>query len=171
MMLEGTKKGEKAVVTLLDPVQTADAGADRDADPFAVLVGHLESGVRDRLLGGGDAIVDERIGLAGFLARHVEGEVEVPDRRPDPARETADVEGVDGGDAAPAGNDIFPRLLDGGPDGSDQPETGNDDSAHQELPRAGNEKRPQASGAMRGLPGVSGVPVRRRMDYSVWVLM
>ena len=77
LMIEpGTKNGEilrtppcrYALVRLLDHRQAADARADAHADALLVAGVAVEARVRHRLHRGDEAVVDERVVAARFLA-------------------------------------------------------------------------------------------------------
>jgi hypothetical protein len=68
-------------------VHAADAGADDDADPVAVLLGHVETGIRDGLLRGDEAEMGVAVVAARLLGIHQLVHIPVADLRADLAGE------------------------------------------------------------------------------------
>jgi hypothetical protein len=121
------------LVVVLDHRQAADAGADRHADAAGILLGAGEPRIRDGLGTRGHAVLDEQVHLAGFLGIQVGTDVEVLDGTPEARVEAADIEVLDGGNAALAGHDVRPALVHGISHRRDQAEPGhhNPSTSHQ----------------------------------------
>src|SRR3546814_2465538 len=62
-----------------DRADTANTGADANADALAVIVGNFETGVADRLFGGLNTVMNKRIGALDVLDAQPLLGVEVPD--------------------------------------------------------------------------------------------
>ncbi len=91
---------EQVDVFALDDVETADAGADVNADSVAVLRRDLKTGVGHSLGGGGECEVDEAAHFAGLFFVHEEERVEVLDLGGEADGMTGEIEGFDLGHAA-----------------------------------------------------------------------
>ena len=74
---------------LLDRSDAADAGADRDADAFFVVLVRLQAGIAQRLDRRGDAVVDERIHLLDVFRRDVLRRIEIAHLAGDARRKRA----------------------------------------------------------------------------------
>src|SRR5207253_10591170 len=117
------------VVHRLDHRQAADARAVVDADALGVARGDLEGAVAPGLQARRHAVMDEEVHAPRFLRRHVRRDVEVLHLARDLAREARRIEARDARDAAPARARGCPRLRHAVADGTDDAETGKDDSA------------------------------------------
>src|SRR3546814_9622154 len=67
-----------------DRADTANTGADANADALAVIVGNFETGVADRLFGGRNTVMNKRIGALDVLDAQPLLGVEVPDHATEP---------------------------------------------------------------------------------------
>ena len=105
------------------------AGAEHDADLGAVLVGQLEAGIGERLLGRGDAEVQARLAAAGGLRVHPVAGREVVDLAGDLGLVRRRVEVGDGLQARDPVDEVGPGGVLVVADGADDPETGDDDAA------------------------------------------
>ncbi len=113
----------------LDDVESADAGADVDADHLGVFGSHLELRHLHRFFRGGDGEVNEAAHLLDFFfLDELEG-IEVADFGGDLAGESGGVEGGDAIDAAFAGEQGFPHCAGSMADGADQPDAGDDNAS------------------------------------------
>ena len=115
-------------VLALDDVESADAGADVDADAVAVLSRDLRPECSIASCGGGEGEVDEAAHLAGLFFVHEEERVEVLDLGGEADGMAGEIEGLDLGHAALAGQQAFPDLRGGFADPADKPEAGDDDA-------------------------------------------
>ena len=97
MMLPGMKNGEtfaraagqEFVVIVFDRLDATNSGAHRNADRVTVLFGDFEPGVLYCLDTCCDPVVDERVGSANVLCRHVVAGIEISDHAADASREYA----------------------------------------------------------------------------------
>ncbi len=113
----------------LDDVESADAGADVDADHLGVFRGDFQLRHFNGFVGGGDGEVNEAAHLLHiFFFDEVEG-IEVEDLGCDLASEGGSVEPSDATDAALAGDDGLPDCIGGAPKGADEADAGNDDAS------------------------------------------
>ncbi len=119
---------EQVDVFAFDDVEAADAGADVDAEAVAIFVGDLEAGVGHGLGGGGEGEVDEAAHLAGFFFVHEEERVEVLDLGGEADGVASEIEGLDLGHTALAGQQALPDLRGGFADPAEKPEAGYDDA-------------------------------------------
>ena len=115
-------------VLALDDVEAADAGADVDADAVGDLRRDLEAGVLHGLVGGGQGEVDEAAHLAGLFFVDEEERIEVLDLGGEADGVAGEIEGLDLGHAALAGQQAFPDLRRGFADPADEAEAGDDDA-------------------------------------------
>src|SRR6056297_446425 len=113
----------------LDGFDAADAGADRHADAVRIGFAHLDARVLDRLAGGRDAVMHERVHLPRVLGREVGVHVEAGHGAAEACREATRVEACDRPDAAAPGEDVGPGFVHGAAHGRDDPEAGDHDTA------------------------------------------
>ena len=104
-------------------------GADIDADPLRVAFRHNQSGIIDRHLGRGEAVVDERVHAPDFLGRHPLVRLEVFHFPGKPGRQHRRIEPRDGTDTAAAVDHVIPGLGNTISDGRDDTETRYDDAS------------------------------------------
>ena len=173
MIEPGTKNGEilrrppcsVVRVRLLDHRQAADPGADAHADALHVARVAVEPGVLHRLHRRDEAVVDERVVAARFLAGQVLRDVEALHLAGDLRRKRRRVEARDPRDPRAPGEDARPRLRDADADGRNDAKTGDDDAtaghAAQQLRMAVNVGAPRMRNA-RATP--AGTPRRREAD-------
>src|SRR5262245_11730213 len=125
-------------------------------------LGGIDARVSDRLLGGGDAEMNEGIALPGFLWLEVFLDVEVADFAAEARRKGAHVEPRDGCDAAPAFGNVRPGLGDGVARRRNHTEPRDDNSSlgHGKTPGAFWGKRPGAviAGLLSGV-ALAGIDV------------
>ncbi len=119
---------EQVDVFALDDVESADAGADVDADAVAVLRRDLKAGVSHGLRRGGEGEVDEAAHLAGLFFVDKEERVEVFDLGGESDGMTGEIEGFDLGHAALSSQQTVPDLRGGFADPAEKPEAGYDDA-------------------------------------------
>lgn len=98
------------LVRVFDHRQAADAGTDQHADALRVGFGHFQPAVLDGLDAGGDAVMDERIHVPGFLRRDVLLGAEALHFAREMAGEVRRIELRDGGDTGLAGDEIGPAV-------------------------------------------------------------
>jgi hypothetical protein len=122
MIDAGTKNGEmrrapRARVLdlrLLDHRQPADARADQHTDALGLLFGQRvaggQPGILHRLDGGGHAVMDEGVHVAGFLAGDVVLDIEALDLTGKPAGQPRGIETGDVVDAALGRPGCWPSL-------------------------------------------------------------
>src|SRR5690606_2544285 len=96
------------LVHLLDGRQAADARAGDHAEAVAIDLLKVDAGILHRVHARGDAVVHELVHAPRLLGRQVLLEVEVLHGAAEAAREVADVEARDGGDATDAVDDVVP---------------------------------------------------------------
>ncbi len=114
---------------LLDRADAADTGTNADADAVAVGIVDLQSGVAHGLLGRGDTVMDEWIGLADFLRPHPVFHPEAGDQPGELGAVGRHVIGRDRGYAAIPGNDVRPGGIEIGTDGRNNAHAGDDHAA------------------------------------------
>ena len=126
---------EERGVLALDHVESADAGADVDADHLGVFGRDLQLRHFHRFVGGGDGEVNEAAHLLYFFFLDEVERVEVANLGGNLAGKGGGVEGGDAADAAFAGEQRLPYRFGSLAHGADQADAGDDDSARQiELP-------------------------------------
>src|SRR3546814_699727 len=91
-----------------DRADTANTGADANADALAVIVGNFETGVADRLFGGRNTVMNKRIGALDVLDAQPLLGVEVPDHATEPGGIGRHVEIRDRSDTGPPRSDVAP---------------------------------------------------------------
>ena len=130
------KKGEilrgppasMADVLALDDVEAADAGADVDAEAVAVVSSMtLRPECSMASCDGGEGEVDEAAHLAGLFLLDEQQRVEVLDLGGEANGVAGEIEGLDLGHAAFAGQQAFPDLGCGLADAADEADAGDDD--------------------------------------------
>src|SRR6516225_7888799 len=99
-------------VRLLDQRQPTDARADAHADAIHVAFVAFEGGVLDRIHRRNEAVVNESVVAAGFLAREVLGDVETFHLAGDLRRKRVRVETRDLRDAGASRENVLPRGFD-----------------------------------------------------------
>ena len=125
----------------LDALQAADARADEHAGRHLIVMAHrMPAGVFQRLVGGGHRIDDERIDLAAFLRLHPVVGIELAVRlgaarqlAGDLAGQVANLEILDPGNAALAGEDRRPRDIDAAAKRRHHAHPGDDSPSHGTL--------------------------------------
>ena len=92
--------------------QSADAGADEDANLVAIHFVEVQAGVLDRLVGRVNPELREAVGAPDFLGgRKGGGGIKILDLGGDLAIELRNVERGDRADAAPAPNQVVPECV------------------------------------------------------------
>src|SRR5207244_8120876 len=112
----------------LDGFHAANAGTDKATDAGQVLLVEFELGISDSHARGATSIMNEPVGAARFLGRHVGIGFEVFDLAADLAVEVLCVEPCDGSDTALAGEKILPKGVQIVPEWGDDADAGNDDA-------------------------------------------
>ena len=104
---------EVAAVAVFDAREPPYPRANGDADAMRIRFADLEPAVANRLNGSRYSVVDERVHLAGFLARDVLADVEILDGTNDAHRHVCRVEVRDRSNPAAPGDDVLPAFLHG----------------------------------------------------------
>ena len=96
--------------SLLDVVDAADAGADRESVAVRVLRVAWQARIGNGLNAGGNAVLDELVATPGLLALHVELGVKIPHLSGKGDGEARGIKGVDRRNAAFAGDGVAPGV-------------------------------------------------------------
>ena len=114
---------------LFNQRKAADARADADPHGLRVLFRDRQAGLRKRLPGGGDRVVDEGVELLDLLPFEEKAGVETLHLSRDPAGIVRRVEAGDGADPRTSREERVPVLLRRQADGRDETDSRDDDPA------------------------------------------